>query len=103
MRPVGKMIALTERAVLALDELVLKSELPAGVGIKLVAAGNEIGLTVGAVERGDQVVQKGGETLLIVDRAVAEATRAEPIALDCEIDVTDGQAKAEFHFLRAGS
>lgn len=96
------MITLTERAALALDELALKSELPPGVGLKLAAAGNEIGLTVGPAEQGDQVVHRGDETLLIVDRAIAAATSAVPIAIDCEIEVVDGQAKTEFHFIRAG-
>jgi len=34
------MITLSERAALALDELLLKSEPPAGQGIKLVVSGN---------------------------------------------------------------
>jgi len=93
------MIVLTERAALALDELALKSEFPPGEGLKLVASGGEIGLTVGAAEQGDQVVQRGDETLLIVERRIAEAVEAVPITIDCEIDVVDGEAKTEFHFL----
>lgn len=93
------MITLTERAALALDELALKSELPPGEGLKLVASGSEIGLTVGAAEQGDQVVQRGDETLLIVDRRIAEAIRSVPITIDCEIEVEGGEAKTQFHFV----
>jgi Fe-S cluster assembly iron-binding protein IscA len=94
------MITLTERAALALDELVVKSELPPGEGIKLVASGNQIGLLVTDIQEGDQVLQRAGETLLIVDRDIAEAVNGISITIDCEIEVVDGQAKTEFHFLR---
>ncbi len=93
------MITLSERAALALDELLLKSEPPAGQGIKLVVSGNQIGLTVAPVNQGDQVLQRGDETLLIIDRDIAEAVNGVPITIDCEIEVVDGQAKTEFRFL----
>jgi hypothetical protein len=93
------MITLTERAALALDELALKTELPPGEGIKLVANGNEIALIAGAPEDGDQVLRRGNETLLIVGHDIATAVDSLHIAIDCEIEVVDGQAKTEFHFL----
>jgi hypothetical protein len=94
------MITLTERAALALDELRLKSEPVAGEGIKLVASGNQIGLIVGPADEGDQIIELGSAPLLIVERDIAEAVDDVPLAIDCEIEIVDGEAKTEFQFRR---
>ena len=97
------MITLTERAILALDELRMKSEPPAGEAVKLVASGNQIGLTTAPPCQGDQVIQLHDEPLLIVDRDIAEAVNGVPVAIDCEIELVNGEARTEFRFLRPPS
>lgn len=93
------MIGLTERAALALDEMLLANDPPPGQGIKLVATGQQIGLTWAEVEPGDQLVRRGDETLLVIDADIARAVSDMPVAIDCEISVVDGHAITEFRFV----
>ena len=89
------MITLSERAALALDELLLKNEPPPGQGIKLVASGTQIGLTVAPPTQGDQILQRGDETLLIVegDTPVAEL---KPIVPPVRVPRPFGLCTGEF-------
>ena len=93
------MIAVTERAALALEELLLSSEPPPGEALKLVVSGNQIALTMAAPSNGDQVFRHDGEPLLIVDSGIAEAVEDTQVAIDCEIRIEDGCAKREFRFV----
>ena len=93
------MIAVTERAALALEEVLLSSDPPPGEALKLVVSGNQIALTVAPPSYGDQVFRNGDEPLLIIDSGIAEAVEGTQVTIDCEIEVVDGQAKREFHFV----
>ncbi len=91
------MIAVTERAAMALEELRLSSNATEGQAPKLVAADNHLGLMLGAPSPGDQVLSRRDEPLLIVDGEVAVAL--DGVAIDCEIEVVDGHAITEFSFV----
>jgi Fe-S cluster assembly iron-binding protein IscA len=66
------MIQLTERAAVAIATILALRDAAPGEGLKLVpdeAGGMD--LTVGAPAADDEVVRRGGDPLLIVDRRLA--------------------------------
>jgi hypothetical protein len=67
------MIHLTERAAVAIATILALRDAAPGDGLKLVpdqAGGRD--LTVGPPAAGDEVVRRGGDPLLIVDRRLAD-------------------------------
>ncbi|HLG73227.1 MAG TPA: hypothetical protein VK009_22625 [Chloroflexota bacterium] len=97
------MIAVTERAAFALEEVLLSSDPPPGEGLKLTVSGNQIALMMAPPAQGDQVFQHDGEPLLIIDGDIAQAVDGTQLTIDCEIEVKDGHARREFHFVAPSS
>jgi Fe-S cluster assembly iron-binding protein IscA len=89
------MITVTERAADALEELLTVNHAPPGHGVKLVPGdAGSVGLTIDAPSDGDEVVNRGDDPLLIVDRQIVVPLDGSRI--DCETAVVDGQPQPEF-------
>jgi Fe-S cluster assembly iron-binding protein IscA len=66
------MVTVTERAATELQEVLKSQNASDGEGVKRVpGADGRIQMTIGQPEAGDQVTQRDGHTLLIVDSAIA--------------------------------
>jgi hypothetical protein len=52
-------------------------------------------MTISVPSEGDEVIRRGEQPLLIVDRSLAGALDGSEI--DCDTTVVDGQPKVEFH------
>ncbi len=89
------MIAVTERAAAALQQMLAGSNVPPGQGVRVVPSGaGGLGMTIGPPNPGDEVIRRGEEPLLIIDsRVAALLDRAE---IDCETAVVAGQQRTEF-------
>jgi Fe-S cluster assembly iron-binding protein IscA len=93
-------IALTERAAFALEEMLLARGAGANQGVKLMAVdATHLGMTIAEPEPSDQVLRITRNATLIIDPEIA--TALDGARIDCETTVEDGEAKTEFK-LEAG-
>jgi Fe-S cluster assembly iron-binding protein IscA len=68
------MITVTDRAVTELEDLLRNQNAPEGEGVKLVPSGDgRVQMTIAPPGTGDEVTQKDGHPLLIVDASLADA------------------------------
>jgi Fe-S cluster assembly iron-binding protein IscA len=90
------MISITDRASVALEELLVTSSAPPGFGVKL-APGSSAGIIemmIGEPNDGDDVIRRGDDPLLIVDeRMLGEL---EGVEMDFETHIVAGEPRADF-------
>jgi Fe-S cluster assembly iron-binding protein IscA len=68
------MVTVTERAAVELEEVLKNQNVSDGEAVKLMPGGDgRVQMTIGQAEAGDQVTQRDGHPLLIVDAAIADA------------------------------
>jgi Fe-S cluster assembly iron-binding protein IscA len=90
------MVGITDRAASALEGMLATNNAPPGCGVKLTP-GNDastIGMIISEPNEGDDVVRRGDEPLLIVDRQMVDVLDGAEI--DCEMQMIDGQERANF-------
>jgi Fe-S cluster assembly iron-binding protein IscA len=93
------MITVTERAATAFEALLSEQDALPGQGVKLVTDGQgSIGMVIEEPEAGDEVVRRGDEPLLIVDRSIGEML--DGAVIDCADDSANGQGPTRFKLSR---
>ncbi|MBX5491521.1 MAG: hypothetical protein IRZ14_10205 [Chloroflexi bacterium] len=84
------MVIITERAAAELQELLAANEAPQGQGVKLVPdEAGRIAMTIGTAGEDDEVIQRDGEPLLIVDSRIAGIL--DGAQLDCDTTEIGGE------------
>jgi Fe-S cluster assembly iron-binding protein IscA len=79
------MVTVTERAVVELQEVLKNQNAAEGEGVKLVPGGDgRVQMMIAEPDAGDQVTRRGGQPLLIVDAALADALEGTEIDFDTE-------------------
>ena len=79
------MVTVTERAAVELQEVLKNQNAAEGEGVKLVPDGDgRVQMTIAEPDAGDQVTRLGGQPLLIVDAALADALEGTEIDFGTE-------------------
>lgn len=88
------MIRLTERAAEALKEMLTANGTPEDQGVKLFPdPSGGIAMTIAPVTEGDEVVDEGGRTLLIVDGEIVG--RVDGALLDLSVSDNGNEPRFE--------
>jgi Fe-S cluster assembly iron-binding protein IscA len=89
------MVIVTERAATELQEVLKNQHAVDGEGVKLVPGGDgRVQMTIGQPETGDQVMQRDGQPLLIVDAAIVDTL--EGTEVDYQSGDENGTSAAGF-------
>jgi hypothetical protein len=89
------MFQVTDRAAIALQEVLAINNAPPKRGVRLVPTEEgRLGMTIDHPREGDQVVRRDDTPVLILDRQVAAALSA--VVLDLQPAETEPEAPARF-------
>ena len=89
------MVIVTERAAAELQDVLKTQNASEREGVKLVPGGDgRVQMTIGQPEAGDQVMQRDGQPLLIVDAAIVDTL--EGTEVDFQSGDENGTSAAGF-------